>query len=62
MGSRKDNPSKVGFGYKNNAIRNQNHFKPIGNGNAADSGMIALIDESLPVRKPKNEWKFKCKS
>ena len=45
-----------------NAIRNQKHFKPIANGNVADSGMIALTDESLPCRKPKKEWKFKCKS
>ena len=28
----------VDFGYKNNAIRNQKHFKPIANGN---SRMIA---------------------
>ena len=32
----------VDFGYNNNAIRNQKHFKPIANGNVADSGMIAL--------------------
>ena len=25
----------VDFGYKNNAIRNQKHFKPIANGNVA---------------------------
>ena len=49
----------VDFGYKNNAIRNQKHFKPIANGNVADSGMIALTDELFPCRKP---WKFKCKS
>ena len=42
----KDNPSMVDFA--NNAIRNQKHFKPIANGNVADSGMIALTDESLP--------------
>ena len=42
----KDNPSMVDFA--NNAIRNQKHFKPITNGNVADSGMIALTDESLP--------------
>ena len=24
----------VDFGYKNNAIRNQKHFKPIANGNS----------------------------
>ena len=52
----------VGFGYNNNAIRNQKHFKPIANGNVADSGMIALTDESLPCWKPKKESKFKCKS
>ena len=39
----------VDFGYyKNNAIRNQKHFKPIANDNVADSRMIALTDESLP--------------
>ena len=26
----------VDFGYKNNAIRNQKHFKPIANGNVAE--------------------------
>ena len=31
----------VYFGYNNNAIRNQNHFKPIVNGSVADSSMIA---------------------
>ena len=36
----------VDFGY-NNAIRNQIHFKPITNGNVADSGKIALTDELL---------------
>ena len=36
LGLRKDNPSMVVFGYNNNAIRNQNHFKPIANGNVAD--------------------------
>ena len=61
LGSRKDNPSMVDFGYNNNAIRNQKHFKPIANGNAADSSMIALTDEPLPRWKPKKEWKFKCK-
>ena len=25
----------------NNAIRNQNNFKPISNGNVADSGMLS---------------------
>ena len=38
----------VDFGYNNNAIRNQKHFKPIANGNVADSSMIALTDEPLP--------------
>ena len=31
------------FRYNNNAIRNQKHFKPITNGNVADTGMIALV-------------------
>ena len=62
LGSRKDNPSMVDFGYNNNAIRNQKHFKPIANGNVADSRMIALTDEPLPCWKPKKEWNFKCKS
>ena len=52
----------VEFGYKNNTVRNQKHFKPIANGNVTDSGMIALSDERLPCRNPKKEWKFKCKS
>ena len=52
----------VDFGYNNNAIRNQKHFKPIANGYVADSGMIALTEEPLPCRKPKKEWKFICKS
>ena len=52
FGSRKDNPSMVDFGCNNNAIRNQKHFKPIANGNVADSGMIALTDEPFPCRKP----------
>ena len=43
LGLRKDNPSMV-FGYINNAIRNQKHFKPIANA----SGMIALTDEPFP--------------
>ena len=38
----------VDFGCNNNAIKNQKHFKSIANGNVADSGMIALTDESLP--------------
>ena len=63
LGSRKDNTSKVDFGYNNNAIRNQKHFfKPIANGNVADSGTITLTEEPLPYQKPKKEWKFKCKS
>ena len=52
LGSRKNNPSMVDFGYKNSAIRNQKHFKPIANGNVADSGMIALTDEPFPCQKP----------
>ena len=36
LGSRKDK-SMVDFGYNNNAIRNQKHFKPIANGTVADS-------------------------
>ena len=38
----------VDFRYNNNAIRQQKYFKPIANGNVADSGMITLTDESLP--------------
>ena len=38
----------VDFGYNNNAITNQKLFKPIANGNVADSGMIALTDKPLP--------------
>ena len=52
----------VDFGYNNNAIRSQKHFKPIANGNVGDSGTIALTDEPLSWWKPKKEWKFKCKS
>ena len=52
----------VDFGYKNNAIRNHKHFKPMVNGNVADSSMMVLTEEGLPYRKPKKEWKFKCKS
>ena len=37
----------VDFACRNNAIRNQKHFKPIADGNVADSGMIALTDETL---------------
>ena len=36
------------FGYNNNAIRNQKIFKPIANGNVADSGMIVSTDDLLP--------------
>ena len=43
-------------------ITNQKKIKPIANGDAADSSMIALTDEPLPCWKPKKEWKFKCKS
>ena len=39
------------FEYNNNAIRSQKLFKPIANGNVADSGMIALTDEALPCWK-----------
>ena len=39
------------FGYINNAIRNQKHFKP----NANASGMIALTDEPFPCWKPKKD-------
>ena len=52
----------VDFGYTNNAIRNQKHFKPIANGNVAKSGMILLTEEWLWCWKSKKEWKFKCKS
>ena len=52
----------VDFGYNNNAIRNQKHFRPIGNGNVADSCMIALTDKQIPCWKPKKELNFKCKS
>ena len=45
LGLRKDNPSMVDFGYTNNAIRNQKHFKPIANGNVAKSGMTLLTGE-----------------
>ena len=47
LGSRKDNPSMCGFVYNKNAIRNQKKFKPIDNGNVADSNMIVLTDKSL---------------
>ena len=51
----------VDFGYTNNAIRNQKHFKPIANGNVADSSMIALTDEPLPcwnLKKNERECKY----
>ena len=51
-GSRKNNPSMVDSGYTNNAIRNQKHFKPIAKVFVADSGMIALTEESFPCQKP----------
>ena len=38
----------VDFGYSNNAISNQKHFKPISNGDVADGGMVALTDELRP--------------
>ena len=40
------------FGYKNNATRNQKHFKSIANGNVAGGGMIASTDEPFPCQKP----------
>ena len=52
----------VDFRYNNNAIRYQKHFKPVANGNLADSGMIFLIEEPLLCWKPKKELTFKCKS
>ena len=42
----------VDFGYNNNAIRNQKHFKPIANGNVANIGMIALTDKPRLCQKP----------
>ena len=35
------------FGYNNNAISNQNIFKPIVHINVADTGMVAITDGSL---------------
>ena len=56
LGSRKDNPSMVDIGYdNNNAIRNQKHFKPIANGNVADSRMIALTSHFHVENLKKNE-------
>ena len=43
----------VDFGHSNNAIRNQKHFKPIVNGNVADSGVVVLTDKPLPCSKHK---------
>ena len=37
------------FQYSNNACTNQKKFKPITNGNGADSTMIALTDEHFHV-------------
>ena len=45
----------VDFGYNYNAIRNLKHFKPIANGNDADSDMIALTDAIRPCWQPKKE-------
>ena len=47
----------VDFGYNNNTIRNHKNFKPIANGDVADSGMTALSDEALPCCKPKKRMK-----
>ena len=52
----------IDFGYNNNAIRNQKHFKQIADGKVSDSGIIVLTEEPLSCRKPKKEWNFKCKS
>ena len=35
------------FGCNSNAIRKQKNFKPIANGNVADSAMILLTNEQL---------------
>ena len=64
LGSRKDNPSiasMTGFGHSDSPIRKQTNFKPVVNGNFADSSMIALTNKPLPCWKPKKEWKFKRK-
>ena len=50
------------FGYNNNAIGNQKLFKPIANGDVADSSAIVVTDEPFPFQKPKKEWKFRRKS
>ena len=52
----------VDFGYNDNNIKNDKHFKPISNGNIANTSMIALLEEPLPCRKTWKEWKFKYKS
>ena len=44
------------FGYsKQKCYQKLKNSKPIANGNVADSGMIALIDEPLPYSKLKKE-------
>ena len=48
--------------YDNKCYYKPKKSKPIANGNAADSSMIALTDKRLSCWKPKKEWKFKCKS
>ena len=42
------------FGYNHNAIRNKKNFKPIANGNVADSGMIPLTDENQNQKSKKS--------
>ena len=42
----------------NNAIRNEKHFKPMANGNVADSGIIASTDEPLPCWKTKKNGRL----
>ena len=53
LGSRKDNPSMAIVGYNNNAFINQKIFKPITNGNVADSDVIPVTDERLLCWIPK---------
>ena len=60
LGLRKDIQVWLTFDIK--MLLQTKKFKPIANGNVADSGMIALTDKPLPCWKPKKEWKFKCKS
>ena len=43
------------FRCNNNAIRYQKHFKPIANGNVADSRMIALTSHFHVENLKKNE-------